>query len=211
MIKNKHPVCWRTNVQMTRGWGSCVEELCWLGWIVKSFHYLDSRYQVVFHEFHERPVFGEWQVKNPTGCGCLPLLSHVITCVCTWWEWWKKQSPSEEDNGTVVELLNEWLLLFALTVLGEVAGEEGEPPSSVLMALCSCCRRCLCCIALSACCCVGLGTAPLTPAWPLVQAEKSWGISYVARTVVQRKTNMLRANDKMFSWHSYIFSRNDWE
>lgn len=49
---------------------------------VKSFHWF-RRPQVLFHESHERPVFDEWQVKNPFGCGCLPVLSCVISS-CTW-------------------------------------------------------------------------------------------------------------------------------
>lgn len=76
----------------------------------------------------------------------------------------KKEFQNEDDHGTVVELLNECLFLFALTVFGEMAGDKVKPPISVLMALCSCCRGCLCCVALHACCCVVLDTAPLFPA-----------------------------------------------
>lgn len=127
----------------------------------------DSHYQMVFHEFHSTRVLGKWQVKNPAGCGCLPLLPRVLYLVrvVTKVPRWRAQRLS-----TVVQFLNEGLLLFALTVLGEVAGEVGRPPSSVLMALCLWCWRCLCCIALNACCYTGLGTAPLPLAWPLGQA-----------------------------------------
>lgn len=38
----------------------------------------DSCYQVDFHVSHRRPVFGERQIKNHFGYGCLPV-SHVIT------------------------------------------------------------------------------------------------------------------------------------
>lgn len=156
---------------MARDWRWRVEELCWLGWIMlnPSVH-SDSRYQVVFHESHKRLFFGEWQLKKPFGCGCLPVLSCVITCsyidenkdgekVIPKWRrrWYSCRAP-------------EWLFLFALTVLGEMAGDEVKPPTSVLMALCSCCRRCLRCVALNACCFVVLDTAPLFPAWFLVQA-----------------------------------------
>lgn len=33
-------------------------------------------------------------------------------------------------------------------------------------------------------------------------------VSYVAKTVVLSKTNMLKGNDKMFRLHGYISSRN---
>lgn len=115
-----------------------------------------------------KDLLGEWQVKNPAACGCLTLLPRVITCLYLV-RVVKKVAPKWRGQwlSTVVELLNKWLFLFAL---GEVAGEVGKPPSSVLMALCSCCRRCLCCITLNACCYMGPGTAPLPLAWPLVQA-----------------------------------------
>lgn len=82
----------------------------------------DSHYQMVFHEFHSTRVLGEWQVKNPAGCGCLPLLPRVLYLVRVVTEVprWRAQRLS-----TVVQFLNEGLLLFALTVLGEVAGEWG--------------------------------------------------------------------------------------
>lgn len=87
MIKNKLPVSWRTNVPMIGlgaiKWKNYVD---WGKMLNPSVDW-DPHYQVVFHEFHKRPVLDEWQVKNPTGCGCLPLLPRAITCACTWGGW----------------------------------------------------------------------------------------------------------------------------
>lgn len=81
-----------------------------------------------------------------------------------------KQFQNDEGESTAVKLLNEWLFLFALVVLREMAGDEVKPPVSSLMAPCSCCRRCLYCIAHNACCYVVQDTAPLFPAWYFVKA-----------------------------------------
>lgn len=137
LIKKVLPVFLEKDVWIPMDWGWWVEQLCWLGWnTVNHFKDSDSHQQVIFHKSHKRPLFGECQAKNSFGCVCLSALLRAITCFYTWWDRvrWKKLFQNEECDSTAVKLLNEWLFLFALTVLGEMAGDEVKPPISVLMA-----------------------------------------------------------------------------
>lgn len=170
MVKNKHPVCWRTNVRMTWDWGSCVEESCWLGWNVKSFSWLGFPLPSGFPWVSQKT--GAWWVAGKEPCWlwlltfpstsnnmCLYLMRVVKTVVPQWrGQWWGCRAP--EQMIVPVCSYSTWGSGW-----GGVEATKFCMDGSVLVLQKMLVLHCPQCMLLR-----GASTAPLPPAWPLVQA-----------------------------------------